>query len=731
MKIKGTNAFEQHCEKILLMLVLVAFLGVLALQFVGKPNHVDVGGEQVPPQQVFQELATQASNLNGRLVDVDPGLPEVSSVDLLASYRAQLTSPIAPSDRLAMSFGVPEQAGGVLGDDQTDDTLISQTGPIAGLQMPALSASYVNAQWVTIDPYVLQQIPLLSRYVSQRQPHDFASVSVQGVISREDVMGALTSAPEGQRAIPRKFWNSTGLVVMSVESQRQRLNSDGTWEDDGAPVPMPGTLQATWYLDGDEELSEFQTLIAGSGQAAERVARPPFPATISGPTWLPPRRAQERTASYANLGEIKRLEARIAQLQEDIERISTGGTQRQTSSPAGNTGRGGRTTRPTTPTRDPGTGTSQRDREIARKQIQIEQAQEELDSLRFQGGQTDASDPAAPGTRGGAPLFRARSGSGAGSVLDAEETPVWTHDIGVQPGATYRYRLRVGVNNPLYGRGADLDPENDEHQSLARQPLSYTPWTDWSDPVVVGAREYFFVTNARLGGQLGVSSPSATGELYTMHYGYYRRASVTLNPGDPVTTSTRVPEGLVTFNTASIEREAAAEALAAYQKSLGREDTPNMQGPGGRFPPPGGRDPFPTTPRGTDPVTSPTDPGAAFELPAGMASLEGRLPIELSMILLDVSDWPVVETNELGQERISTRVYLREADGRVRAVVPGEMGAAYDVVSLSNTLSEDAWVEFQGQDGSAPATGGPVRPLFNPAELPNPFGPVPDGIWGP
>ncbi|MFG0305265.1 MAG: hypothetical protein ACF8Q5_03520 [Phycisphaerales bacterium JB040] len=323
-------------------------------------------------------------------------------------------------------------------------------------------------------------------------------------------------------------------------------------------------------------------------------------------------------------------------------------------------------------------------------------------------------------------------------MLDSDVTPVWTHDIGVRPGSTYRYRVRVGVNNPLYGRGAELDPENDEHQSLARQPLAYTPWTDWSEPVVVGAREYFFVTNARLGGQLGVSNPSATGELYTMHYGYYRRASVTLNPGDPVSTSTRVPEGLVLFDTASIERAAAAQALVNYQKSLGREDTPTASygtgtgGPGGRYGQPG-TDPFQPRqdPRGVTGGQQPaTDPAATFTMPAGMTALEGRLPISLSMILLDVADWPVVETNELGQERTSTRVYLRDSDGNVRSVVPGEMGAAYNAVSLSNTLSEDAWAQFAPQDTGG-QQGGPTRPLFNPADLPNPFGPVPEGIWGP
>ena len=33
---------------------------------------------------------------------------------------------------------------------------------------------------------------------------------------------------------------------------------------------------------------------------------------------------------------------------------------------------------------------------------------------------------------------------------------VWTHDLSVEPGATYRYRCRVFLYNPLFARSRQL-----------------------------------------------------------------------------------------------------------------------------------------------------------------------------------------------------------------------------------------------------------------------------------
>ncbi|MBY0260822.1 MAG: hypothetical protein K2Q20_00660, partial [Phycisphaerales bacterium] len=47
MRLKGINPLEQHAEKAFLGLFLVAGLGVLAWQFVGKENTVKVGKDDV------------------------------------------------------------------------------------------------------------------------------------------------------------------------------------------------------------------------------------------------------------------------------------------------------------------------------------------------------------------------------------------------------------------------------------------------------------------------------------------------------------------------------------------------------------------------------------------------------------------------------------------------------------------------------------------------------------
>ncbi|MFT5424740.1 MAG: hypothetical protein ACI89L_002538 [Phycisphaerales bacterium] len=716
MKIKGTNAFEQHVEKLLLLVVTVALLGVLAMQFMTQPNAVDVGGgDSVAPKDIFQNLATKARGIDGQLVDVNPAFPEVSSVDLQAAYEAQLVEPITPADRLAIAFGVPSQAGGVLGDLAGSAELIGPSGPIVGLKMPELGGVYATSNWNTVDPYAVAQSSVLARYVTNRQPHDLATVSVQTILDGTMLREALTTAPEGSRQIPRKFWSQTGMAVMSVEVQRERLDADGAWAADGRAVPMPGTIQPSWYVKGDETLADYTEMISNATTVADRVMRPEFPATISGPTWLPPIQAAKREASYANIGDINRLEARIASLGQEIERLKNPGAGRQTTTP--NRAPGGRRPGgPATTTSDPSQNTTVRDRSIEAKQEQIVRLQNQIEELRFT-GEEDAgdpgrgSDPSAFVPRGGQPGAGFSSPSRGGSLLDSDRVPVWTHDLAVEPGATYRYRIRVGVNNPLFGRGAQLEENNAEHQQLATEPISYTPWTGWSEPVLVGAREYFFVTNASpSGAMVGSGSPRATGELYTMHYGYYRKDGVQLAPGDPVRGDAKAPEGLVSIDTTKMDRAAAIAALAAYQQSLGREDVISTGG----YPDPGRN----SDPRTGFPVGNPRDPGLAdptttplkFELPDGMAAMAGRLSMGLQVTLLDVSDRPLAA---------ESRVYLREPDGSVRVVTPGEESMAYSLVSQSDALAEGSWLNFSGteQGGGGAATE------------PNPFGPVPDGIW--
>ena len=87
MKLKGVNPIEQHIEKIVLMVMLVLLLAVLAMQFVSRPNDIDVGDRSVSPDQVYTVLEGEASRLDGQLKNQNPSLPEINEVDLVQRYN--------------------------------------------------------------------------------------------------------------------------------------------------------------------------------------------------------------------------------------------------------------------------------------------------------------------------------------------------------------------------------------------------------------------------------------------------------------------------------------------------------------------------------------------------------------------------------------------------------------------------------------------------------------------
>lgn len=144
---------------------------------------------------------------------------------------------------------------------------------------------------------------------------------------------------------------------------------------------------------------------------------------------------------------------------------------------------------------------------------------------------TTAEADAAEDTGRAAATGRARPTAGPASPDDAERSRlplpdepmvVWNHDVFAEPGATYQYRLRVVMINPLFGRDLPNQPAQAERFTVAGD------WSDWSEPVETYRRQYFFLTsaNANLG--------RATVEAWKFHNGLWRMANFPIAPGDPV-----------------------------------------------------------------------------------------------------------------------------------------------------------------------------------------------------
>lgn len=622
MKLKGVNTIEQHIEKIVLGVVFLVLLGVVAMQFVTTPNHIEDAGRTIAPAQVYTALESQANQLQSQITDLNPALPQVKPVDLVERYNNAFAS--AGADRLALSspLGRGVDIAEATGTD-VRQVQGNESGPVQALQVPQTTTPVVASQWATLDPYAVELVPEYADFIPAQQPYDFPSISIEANFSGTELQSVLTGA-DGGNAIPPRFWSATGIAVLGFEVQRQRRLPGGEWGDAEPISTPPHTPIPTHAVDSEDGLQELITVIGNAARSIDEVARPAFPPTIAGPEWTPP---SERvsTGESSEADRIRRLQRQLERARADLERLT--GTPRTTQPPARGPGR-----RPGTRIDDPQTTTTDRNQQrIERTRERIEQLEEELRDLGVE------EDTSSIRVRTSANDFR--------SVLEEELIELWAHDLGVEPGATYRYRTRVVVNNPLFRKGGELDPDDPDQQALTRDPFAYAQWSDWSEPVVAGAREYFFVSAADLGDVRGTAPARASIELYQMYYGHYRKSTLNVSPGDMLSTSVRISGDLLSFDTGVIN----AEEAATFVETLGTED-------------------------------------ASTTLPDGISRLPGRLQIDMGVFVLDVYQGQEQTEAGLGGQRESViRVVLRDPEGEIiiRTEIRDESSLAYALASGS------------------------------------------------
>ncbi len=94
---------------------------------------------------------------------------------------------------------------------------------------------------------------------------------------------------------------------------------------------------------------------------------------------------------------------------------------------------------------------------------------------------------------GGAPPAGAAN-AGPRMMHQRNAVAVYFHDTKVAVGVTYRYRMRVRICNPLYGKTVLTQPAHWAKLSLAG------PWSAWTAPVRLKVRSDFWLTRASTAG---------------------------------------------------------------------------------------------------------------------------------------------------------------------------------------------------------------------------------------
>jgi len=499
MKLKGINPIEQHIEKVVLAVMALVLLGVLAMQFLVQPNQVDANGRPIPPQDIYKTLENQATSLDAQLKDLNPALPEVPEMDLVERYDSAFAQKGLGEDVLSVPLASGVSVGRLVGRDLEGAAPSSEE--VSVLRVPPTTGVLAASQWGTLDPYAIESVPAYADFVPSAQPYDFASVTIESVFSGEALADAL-SAEEGA-GIPLRFWQGTGIAVMAFEVERQRLLPDGSWSESEPITTPPTTPIPALSLLPEAGLPELTGLVSNALQAAADIERPAPPPTIAGPAWIPP---SERTAlDESELSEGDLVRRKLQRAEAELERLENAGRQPGRNNPGSRPTRNPRN--PGGPRNDPGSNDRTRDR--------IEQLRDEIRDLRRELRDLGEEEPA----RSGRPGPR-RTSQAAQQLVMRGDVRLWAHDMGAEPGNEYRYRTRVAINNPLFRKGPVLDPDDDALQAAAEQPFVRGDWSQWSEPVVVGASEYFFVSAASPEGGAGTRTPTASIEVYRMYYGW-------------------------------------------------------------------------------------------------------------------------------------------------------------------------------------------------------------------
>lgn len=702
MGLKGISWIEQNIEKVVVGIFGVALLGAVALQFVGEGSTIEIGTgrdkKRYGYDQVWDQVLQQARATKAQVTSVEPDmsdLPETPAV--LAGFTSKLRGPVSPSQtNLAAGWDRPTlEPYGLVGSGGAG----IKTETYAAITPPAPSKPVGASYLGTIHPEEVRTHEGLAQLVGAKfdpeKPDSFkpgeilpkldrAAISVETTFSGTDLEAVLLADPDADgpaSPLPRHWWDSGNIQILGLELERQELGPDGEWGRPTKVAPMPGRLDLLATVNEAVEAEDpqwFREILIAASRQTEDVLRPPYYAVVLGEEWVPPSEVVDEMASTdtASVGgdrvtrlkreydiqtrDLASLDQRIKALEEEVNQGSGG--RRPTAQPPGGGGKGGGPPRdvrqPDQTTRDPKQARldSMR-RTYAARYAKRERIAEELRALGAEvpGQAVPVATPQAPKPRETEP-----------PLLLNPEVRLWAHDVTVERGKTYRYRVTVVLNNPLYNKQAALD---EKQHSLAETPLVRSAPSEWSDPVRVDPETFYFITSASPEDAFA-SAARASAEVFVFSMGYWRKGQVNLEPGDTIAADVRVPDP---EKIVALIASDPNQITQPTMPSPSRPDGPQLVEPGRGLPrgvPPG--------PEGGRPYLPPVQqPGVQEPQEIDPATiLIPRLVTEDAM-LLDVASTTVVSEGTIAKTKTENQAYLLNEEGRIVVRTPdGDRSAA-------------------------------------------------------
>ncbi len=546
MDMKDVGFFQKHVEKLVLGAAGLFLVGIGAWMVLGSPYAVELGRDSVGPRELEQRIRDRAQQLEGNLRDsreLEQTIAQRRVPAYAADFATRLQSPPLAATRLA-ALGAP---------GLEDFGELPEPEPYHVPQPPAPTGTLAIAGYgqlaEDLEPRSLRNA--LQRFVRNGETRDIRWVSVGAEFDTEQWQERLASAgPNGEQRVPEGWARRAGSIT-AVYLERERFDRDSrTWVDRQRIDPLPE--QIAFVPDPDAQWTERElSHLRDELRQQELIARPPFPPLAPGGLWIPPDGSRPQLTEEDHR-DLQDLNARIEMMQSRVEHWDTR-VARQVD-------RDGRA--------DP--------RDEAQLREFVANLQDlERDRNERLGLDEDILSPEPPQRRAerraprqqtrpdpyelDAAMLRERQRMYEQEMQmyeqevpfeqpaqqrqrrpvapepeeEEEEEPgtvrVWAHDLTVEPGQVYRYRVVVSLYNPLFQERRLSEEQRQRYgERVGLTPDERELAEAWSEPVEIDPEHRFFLVDA------APEQPRAELELWRLYAGMWHSHSFEHEPGDVI-----------------------------------------------------------------------------------------------------------------------------------------------------------------------------------------------------
>ena len=489
MSKKGGYFFEEHIEKIVLAIVGLVCLWLLITHVLISPNYIEYDNKKFSPGDIDNYISKQAEVLEDRLNrKPEPKTPYKPNID---KFIAKINLAISDID-ISLSLPQPNRSLTDVGDDRVYSI------PLIG------KVSDVAVEHIRAVAYVpIGEIGEESIYgQAEHEPNDIDFVTVEAKFDVAELYNRFYASFAGENL--QDEWRDPCLaapIFAAVQLQRQELLSDSGWSD-WQIIPRTKIDHRKKMFKVIEELEELPPggikvrLLQFNDPIVTKDLLQPDAYMIASAReeWFPPSLHKEYVEQQR---EIDAQEKRIAKAAERKEREreregersdrrsrtpKTRGTAGATPpgmsggpfgggssgggpfGGGGPSGRGGMPVRKTQPRRSRSERKIEKERPERSKEISktTKNIYGEFDKILL----TEKTD-----------------------ITKMEEPLVfWAHDDTVEPRKSYRYRMRLGVFNPIAG----TDQFIEQDKSLKNKVILWSEFSDATGTVDIPGTLYFF-----------------------------------------------------------------------------------------------------------------------------------------------------------------------------------------------------------------------------------------------